>query len=165
MSFIGWERSYKSLVKSHDPIFELDIWSQLYTFHLNICKWCIYVDWKWSLKSTKKKKKDFFSNLKTCSQVPLPEQKARLHYLLLFTRLCWANVSKWIKLFAITWVITALCYTEVSQLFSNCKLVHPALGCCKCSLLTVTDVKVRSGEMTTVRLSVCPGFPWYCFVL
>lgn len=117
------------------------------------------------VSKVQKKKKDFFSNLKTCSQVPLPEQKARLHYLLLFTRLCWANVSKWIKLFAITWVITALCYTEVSQLFSNCKLVHPALGCCKCSLLTVTDVKVRSGEMTTVRLSVCPGFPWYCFVL
>jgi len=42
--------SAKRGLKRHDQIFELNIWLQLYTFHLKFFRLCIYVYWKWSCK-------------------------------------------------------------------------------------------------------------------
>lgn len=49
-----------------------------------------------------------FSNLETCSHIPLSHRKAWLHVFLLLTGLCLANVSEPVNLSAITWVSTAL---------------------------------------------------------
>ena len=41
------ERCCQSLAKRHDQIVVLNVWLQIYTFHLTICRWCIYINWKW----------------------------------------------------------------------------------------------------------------------
>ena len=95
--------SYKSLVKSRDHIFQLNVWLQLYIFNMknifrlnesgvvNAAK-----DWSFLLAILKP-----VLNL-------LYQNRSKSAYFFQFTGLCLASVSKCTQLFAITWVGTAL---------------------------------------------------------
>lgn len=62
--------------KRCDQTFELNVWLQVYTFHLKISRSSVYINWKWCHKQ---KLIHFFGNPETCSQTPSSEWKAWLH--------------------------------------------------------------------------------------
>lgn len=94
-------------VNRQNQTFELNIWLQLYMFHLKKMQVIYLHRLKMELQIYIKKKDFFFNNLETCSQIPVSEWKARLN-IFHCTELCLANIAKYIKLFAITWFDTTL---------------------------------------------------------
>lgn len=94
--FLWQDKSYRSLVKRHDQIFD---W-------LSDCN-TIHSIWKFTCKALRlienwdSNTQLFFSNLETCSQIPLFKWKAMLYIFSLFTGSCLADVSKCITLHAI----------------------------------------------------------------
>ena len=96
------ERCCQSLAKRHDQIVVLNVWLQIYTFHLTICRWCIYINWKWCHRH---KLMIFWQswNLFSNSFINLESTAACS---LLYGALCVAHVPKRIQFFAITWVST-----------------------------------------------------------
>ena len=106
MSFIGWEVLQKSSKELWFNFWVGYLIAALYIpfVHLQV----MYLCWlEMESQKYKKKKKDFFSNLEMFSS-SFMKTESMAAYFLPFSGPCLANISKCTKLFAITWVSTAL---------------------------------------------------------
>ena len=118
--------SYKILVKRHNQISELNIWWQLYTFNLKN----VFMLNENRVANIQKKIEKKTSILKPVLKFLYQNWKHGCFHIFLFTGLCLGNVSKCIKLFAITWVGTVLCPLGALISAQAVSIAHWQIGCC-----------------------------------
>lgn len=136
--FHWWDGADGSLVKRRDPLFELNIWRQLQTFHLRMHLGQATLD-----SQIFREKQSFFRHSWNPFSNSLIKTESTGAYFLLFMGLCLSNVSKFIKWFAIISVSTTLRPPQVLVAAQPVLIAHQRLA---------------TGEQLVLWMKALPGF-------